>query len=517
MKKLKWYLLLGGASFLLVGYIILSIGGTNSPTLESEEELTSQEDILVKDEEEKDQMESDNQEGQTLKIPELLEDQNPEAGKAEFNLKVQYGKTSFLEGYEADTLGYNGDYLGPLIRVRRGDEVKIHVDNQLDQETTVHWHGLEVDAEMDGGPHQIIEAQGEWKPHFTIDQPAATLWYHPHVMGTTGEQVYQGLAGLFYIEDEESDRLDLPKDYGENDIPLIVQDKRFSADGQIPYDLSMADRMEGFMGDEVVINGTLNPQVNVKNELIRFRILNGSNARSYDFNFDDGQEFHQIASDGGFLEESVGMANLELAAAERAEILVDLSDYEVGDTLTLRDADYPLMTIQVSEESEKTSEIPKDLALIEKYDLADVQARREFVMSGAGPMVAINGKQMDMNYIDERVNLGELEEWTVRNDGMAEGERLNRRGRGPMGGMGMMGGMHSTPHPFHVHGTQFQIIERNGETPPANEQGWKDTVMVKEDEEVRLLAKFNKEGLFMYHCHILEHEDLGMMGQFLVE
>ena len=365
---------------------------------------------------------------------------------------------------------------------------------------------------MDGGPHQRIEPNSTWTPEFPIDQPAATLWYHPHLMNTTGVQVYKGLAGLFYIDDEYSEALEIPKDYGDNDNPIIVQDKRFTEEGQIPYTLTMQDQMDGFMGNTILINGVISPELAVKNEVIRLRILNGSNARSYAFNFDNGTEFYQIASDGGFLEESLPMTSLELAPAERAEILVDLSAYEIGDQLTFQDVDNNLLRLVVTGESEQTVTIPKELVAIEKYKREDIVRSREFVMSGAGPMVAINGKQMDMNRIDEYLELGELEEWVVSNEMGGMGGS-----RGMMGRRGMMGGMHSSPHPFHVHGAQFQIIERNGDTPPANEHGWKDTVMVREGEEVRLLVKFNKEGLFMYHCHILEHEDAGMIGQFLVE
>ncbi|MGB3161477.1 MAG: multicopper oxidase domain-containing protein [Carnobacterium sp.] len=312
--------------------------------------------------------------------------------------------------------------------------------------------------------------------------------------------MYKGLAGLFYIEDENSKKLSIPKDYGINDIPLVVQDKRFTKDGDIPYELSMRDTMDGFMGNTVLINGAVSPELDVKNELVRLRILNGSNARSYDFNFSDNASFHQIASDGGFLEESVEMTNVILAPAERAEILVDFSEYKVGDKVTFRDAENNLMTINIVGNSTKKVDVPKKLVEIPKYDKNKISHSREFVMSGSGPMVAINGKQMDMNRIDEEINLNELEEWIVSNESS--------------GGMGMMS---SSPHPFHVHGAQFQITERDGEAPPLNEQGWKDTVMVKSNEEVKLLVKFKEKGLFMYHCHILEHEDSGMMGQFNVD
>lgn len=487
-KNIGWYLLIIISAIFLViiaVYFFADIGGDRSTTGE----------IL-----DPSQTETRNK----LPIPPLLEDKNPEAGKAEFDLIVQAGKTEFLEGYEANTFGYNGNYLGPVIKVNKGDDVKINVHNTLGEPTTVHWHGLEVPGEMDGGPHQVIVPNTIWEPYFTINQPAATLWYHPHLLHKTGEQVYKGLAGLFYIEDENSERLDIPKEYGVNDIPLVVQDKSFTDKGEIPYDLNMNDLITGFLGDTILINGAINPELDVRNEVIRLRFLNGSNARTYQFNFSDNVEFYQIASDGGFLEESVKMNVVTLASGERAEILLDLSNYDVGDKITLRDGDYNLMDINIVEDSDKKIDIPKSLVRIDDYNQDDIVRSREFVMSGTGPMVAINGKQMNMDRIDERVNLGELEEWIITNE-------MSDMGMG----MGMM--MDSIAHPFHVHSVQFRIIERNGQAPPLNERGWKDTVLVEIGGEVRVLVKFSEKGLFMYHCHILEHEDTGMMGQFLVE
>ncbi|NMA49931.1 MAG: multicopper oxidase domain-containing protein, partial [Tissierellia bacterium] len=477
-KNFKWYFLIAISVVLLIayaGYFFSDIGrGLRDGDIRTEGPLNASQDGN----------------GSKLPIPPLLEDKNPMEGKAEFDLIVQYGKTEFIKGYEANTLGYNGNYLGPVIRVNRGDDVKININNTLDEPTTVHWHGLEVPAEMDGGPHQVVVPNTTWEPYFTIDQPAATLWYHPHLLYKTGEQVYKGLAGLIYIEDEYSKKLDIPKEYGVNDIPLVIQDKRFTNNGNISYNLNMSDLMNGFLGDTVLINGAINPELDVKNEVIRLRLLNGSNARTYDFNFSDNTKFYQIASDGGFLEESVEMKVVSLAPAERAEILLDLSDYKVGDKITLRDANYNLMNINIVEESNESIDIPKDLVEIIDYNLDDLVGTRVFVMSGMGPMVTINGKQMNMDRIDEKLNLGELEEWIITNDSFG------------MGGM-----MNSTPHPFHVHGVQFRIIERNGRTPAPNERGWKDTVMVGNGGEVRILVRFRKKGLFMYHCHILEHED----------
>ena len=318
-KNFKWYFIIALSSAILIvyfGYFYTDIGrDLEREKIKTEEPLDNRQEL--------------NQ--NTLPIPPLLEDKNSEEGKAEFDLKVQYGKTEFIEGHQADTLGYNGDYLGPVIRVNRGDDVKINIHNTLDEPTTVHWHGLEVPAEMDGGPHQLIIQDAIWEPYFKIDQPAATLWYHPHLLHKTGEQVYKGLAGLFYIDDENSKKLDIPKEYGVNDIPLIIQDKRFTDNGSISYELDMMDSMNGFLGDTVIVNGAINPRLDVKNEIIRLRLLNGSNAKTYSFNFSGNTKFHQIASDGGFLEESVEMDILSLAPAERAEILLDLSDHNIGD------------------------------------------------------------------------------------------------------------------------------------------------------------------------------------------
>jgi len=287
-KNRKWYILLVVSLTLLIlytGYFFTDIGrGLKNKNFGTEKQLNNNEAL-----------------GNQLPIPPILEDLNPEENKAEFELEVQYGKKEFIQGYQAETLGYNGDYLGPVIRVNRDDDVKINVINSLDEPTTVHWHGLEVPGEMDGGPHQVIEPNNSWEPYFRIDQAAATLWYHPHLLHRTGEQVYKGLAGLIYIEDEVSNKLNIPKEYGVNDIPLIIQDKRFTGTGEIPYDLTMRDLMNGFLGDTILINGAIKPKLDVKKEVVRFRLLNGSNARSYDFNFSNNTKFYQIASDGGFL------------------------------------------------------------------------------------------------------------------------------------------------------------------------------------------------------------------------
>ncbi|WP_404333161.1 multicopper oxidase family protein [Mesobacillus maritimus] len=437
-----------------------------------------------------------------LPIPPLLEDKNPNPDEAEFHLTAQSSTSEFLPGQVTDTLGYNGSYLGPVIRVKKNEKVTVKVKNELAEATTVHWHGLEVDGERDGGPHTGILPGETWEPNFTINQPAATLWYHPHLLHKTGEQVYKGLAGLFYIDDEVSENMPIPKEYGVNDFPLVIQDKNLSSNGKVEYDLSMHDVMMGLQGNTVLVNGAINPYLEVPKGKVRLRLLNGSNARIYQFSLSNSQGFVQIASDGGFLEKPVEMSNIVLSSAERAEIIVDFSDYQLGERITLTDqvTGAKLMEFVVSTEAKETFNIPEKLTDIQKIDPSSAVRTREFVMQGMGPNVNINGKQMAMDRIDEHLNVHDTEIWEISNENSGMG--------------GMMGGM---AHPFHAHGVQFQILDRNGNPPPANETGWKDTILIYPDETVRVIATFNHKGIFMYHCHILEHEDAGMMGQFEVK
>lgn len=442
-------------------------------------------------------------ENTTLPIPPLLEDKNPADDVAEFYLKAQKSTKTFLSGVETETYGYNGDYLGPVIKVNKGDQVKVHIENGLgNEETTVHWHGLEVPGDADGGPHNVIKPNGTFSPSFTITQPAATLWYHPHLLHKTGEQVYKGLAGLFYIEDEVSKKLNIPTTYGEDDFPIVIQDRNLRQNGQLTYNLNMMSLMHGMQGDTPLVNGAFDPYLEVPKGKVRLRLLNGSNARIFQLKFSNNDDFWQIASDGGFLEKPVKMNQVILGPAERAEVIVDFSSYKQGDKVQLFDQDIGLMNFVVGNKSKGVAEIPDKLTDIENINPSKATVTRTFTFQGMGKAVNINGKQMDMDRIDEEVQRGATEIWEITNTDS-----------GMMGGM--MGGM-GMAHPFHAHGVQFQILERNGKKPQENEQGWKDTILVAPGEKVKTIATFKKDGLFMYHCHILEHEDAGMMGQFRV-
>lgn len=240
-----------------------------------------------------------------LNIPPLLEPVERN-GKKVFVLTLQRGETEFFEGKKTATWGANGPYLMPTLRAGEGDEVQMQVTNQLGERTTIHWHGMHLPPAMDG-VHQIIEPGETWQPHWTVKQPAATLWYHPHLMGRTGPHVYNGLAGLFILDDANSMNLAIPEEYGVDDIPLIVQDREFTEDGQLEYRSDDGDLYgpTGMLGDTILVNGTHAPFIEAPGKLIRLRLLNASNARRYNFGFSDDREFHQIATDGGFLERPV--------------------------------------------------------------------------------------------------------------------------------------------------------------------------------------------------------------------
>jgi len=446
---------------------------------------------------------------QPLPIPKLLTGKEIN-GQRVYDLTMQQGSMVFVPGRSTPTFGYNGDLLGPTMLMNKGEDVVINVTNELGEPTTTHWHGLHLPAVMDGGPHQKIENGDTWQAHFTILNEAATFWYHPHLMGKTAEHVYHGLAGLFIVKDPQN-KLPLPDKYGIDDIPLIIQDKIFNTDGSFNYP---GTRM-GVKGDHFLVNGAVTPVFNAPAQFVRFRMLNGSNARIYNFGFSDNREFYQIGTDGGLLEKPVPLTRLILSTGERAEILVDFTNQENSQVrlvsyskelgkinmIWTRDAHdkttFDLLTINVnSSTANPTVALPGSLATINRLQERQAVKTRSFRLHMHLNSFLINGKKMDLDRIDQTINLNDIEIWKIKNNS-------------------------SMAHPFHVHDIHFLILTRNGSSPPENERGWKDVVLVKQHETVRFIARFGEFAdpvtPYMFHCHILEHEDAGMMGQFIVD
>lgn len=424
-----------------------------------------------------------------LLIPAILEPDESNGNTRHYTLIMDEGQTEFREGSQTATLGYNGSYLGPTFVLKRGENIKVTLSNLMESETTVHWHGLLVPSAADGGPHQVINPGAEQDVSFSVKQEAATLWYHPHPTGKTAEQVYKGLAGFMLIKDNNELSAGLPADYGVDDVPLVVQDRSFTRDMQFDYPGTY--NPNGTLGDTLLVNGTIHAAFDVTTELLRLRLLNGSNARIYLFNLSNGRPFLQIASDGGLLNEPVSMQSLQLTPGERAEILISLKGMKPGEHLDLMDGEVGVLRLNVAGNLKQNGSIPAKLnQLPAAPDNGSVD--RRFVLYSMGGIASINGAMYDMHRIDERGNTDQYEVWEIHNI------------------PDMMGGM---VHNFHLHGIQFRILTRDGALPPAHERGWKDTVAVEPGENVRFIVSFGEPGLFMYHCHILEHEDNGMMGQ----
>lgn len=449
----------------------------------------------------------------TLPVPQLI-DARKESNK--LKLVAGRGRHSFFDNVHTETAGYSSEVLGPAIKVFKGDEIAVAVENRLTRRTTVHWHGLIIPSHADGGPHNSFAPGQTWQTKFKIDQPECTAWFHPHPHGDTARQVYSGLSGLLLVEDGTAERLGLPRTYGVDDIPIILQDRSFADDGSLYYEDAPFVTMMCMRGDVVVANGVWAPVTKIPAGLVRLRFLNGSNARNYNLAFDDRRTFHVVASDGGYLHRPVPMNTLVIAPGERFEVVVDFSKGGSAVLETGADEFVPMMGMMGGRASEaarilkletapeltaSNSKLPDVLIPLKSPDPTTSLRRRNFVLNdhmmgmGMGMMgnsgMAINGRSFAMNRIDSTVSLGSSEIWQVDSQMLA--------------------------HPFHVHGVQFRTLSLNGRKPPEHLQGFKDTVLV--DRSAEILVTFTQPATrahpFMYHCHILEHEDAGMMGQYI--
>ncbi|MET6534261.1 multicopper oxidase CueO [Citrobacter freundii] len=506
-----------------------------------------------------------------LPIPELL---TADASNR-IQLIVQAGQSNFA-GKTATTWGYNGNLLGPAVKLNKGQSVNVDIHNQLAEETTLHWHGLEIPGEVDGGPQGIIPAGGKRSVTFTPDQRAATCWFHPHQHGKTGHQVAMGLAGLVLIEDEEIRKLMLPKQWGIDDVPVIIQDKQFSADGQVDYQLDIMTAAVGWFGDTLLTNGAIYPQHAAPRGWLRLRLLNGCNARSLNIAASDNRPLYVIASDGGLLAEPVKVTELPMLMGERFEVLVDVSDGKAFDLVTLPvsqmgmaiapfDKPHPVMRVQPLLIT-ASGTLPDTLTSMPSLPSLEGLTVRKLQLS-MDPMLDMMGMQMlmkkfggqamagmDHGKMMGHMNNDNMDHGNMNHGNMNHGEMGNMQ-HGNMGNMKHGGsfdfhnanringqafdmnkpmfaaakGQHERwvisgqgdmmLHPFHIHGTQFRILSENGKAPAAHRAGWKDTVRV-EGGVSEVLVKFDhdvpKEHAYMAHCHLLEHEDTGMMLGFTV-
>ncbi len=447
--------------------------------------------------------------------------------ESRIRLELQTATHNFGNGTGSSTFGINNPYLGPVLRAKQGQTLPFEVANGIGEVTTLHWHGLHIPGAVDGGPHQEIEPGQTWSPDVPITQAASMNWFHSHMHGKTARQTYTGLAGILLIEDDASLSADLPSTYGVDDLTLILQDKMFNGSGQMDYVLTGEVFEEGFTGDTLVVNGAIAPVAQtVPQGLVRLRILNACNARFLTLSLQTGP-LTVIASDGGFLASAVQTDSILMSPGERYEVLVDTSATNtnalmvsfgedeglmglMGSVFGGGDNAIPALVLNRRDEAGFTGSLPDRLANLPPADPSAATRTRSFQLNmggseelatlatlwgnvcGEGGM-GINGQSMNMDRIDERVRKGDTEIWRIASD-----DQL---------------------HPFHIHGCSFRILTQNGAEPPAYAQGWKDMVHV-ENEWSEVLVRFDHSATddapYMYHCHILEHEDCGMMGQFTV-
>ncbi|WIE09218.1 MULTISPECIES: multicopper oxidase CueO [Providencia] len=504
----------------------------------------------------------------TLAIPPLLE---PDV-QGNIQVVIQQGVSQFVPGKQTTTWGYNGNLLGPAISLKNGQNVNINIINKLAEDTTVHWHGLEISGEQDGGPQAIIQPDTSRKVNFTVNQSEATCWFHPHTHGKTGYQVAMGLAGLVLIKDDDSTKHGLPSDWGVDDIPVILQDKRLKDDGQIDYQLDVMSAAVGWFGDIMLTNGAVYPKHVAPKGWLRLRLLNGCNARSLNISTSDERKMYVVASDGGLLAEPIAVTELPILMGERFEVLIDASDGRAFDLVTLpvgqmgmtiAPFDQPLPVLRIETTLTKgEGDLPSTLAAMSAIpSLAGLNRRRFHLMmdmrldmQGMMMLREKYGDQAMGNMGGHGVMMGNMNHGNMNAGNMNHGNMNGKMGSGGHCGTGSDGlDIHNANtingqvfsmthpafnapmnqqeiwvvsgrgdmmlHPFHVHGTRFRILKENGQAVAPHRQGWKDIVKV-EGQVSEILVEFKhpatQQHPYMAHCHLLEHEDTGMMLGFTV-
>ncbi len=435
-----------------------------------------------------------------------------------FNLTLAKSSKQLKTGAKTATYGYNGsEFWGPTLIMNKGDNVQINVTNNLSETTTTHWHGFHIPAVMDGGPHQMIEAGTTWKPAFEIKNNAGTYWYHPHLHEKTFQQLTYGAGGLIIIKDPIESALALPRTYGTDDIPLVLTSRRYNSDNSF----TITDHA---YGDYLLTNGTPDAQVSLPKQFVRFRILNAETERGYNLGFSDNRSFYVITNDGGLLDAPIEVNRIKLAVGERAEILVDLGKDAVGSSLDMKafnsnqefgfggsepqtsgqfgsllnNKDFIVLHIDVKTAvSGAITSIPSKLTTNTYWKESDAVTTRTIKITGgqAGSAFTFDNNTYGFTTINQTVKLNAIEKWSIVNNNIFG-------------------------HSFHIHDIQFKIVSRSSGPIASYESGWKDTFYIRTGETVSVVAKYDDfaspSNPYMYHCHFPNHEDGGLMGQFLV-
>jgi spore coat protein A, manganese oxidase len=468
-----------------------------------------------------------------LPIPTVARPSRTDATTDYYDVALQVAEQEILPGLRTPVWGYAGQFPGPTLSARSGRRVVVRHRNDLPVPAVTHLHGGRTPAESDGYPTDLVlPTGGDFRPHahdpkakvtrgtrvydFPVDQRAATLWYHDHRMDYTGPAVWRGLAGFFLVRDDEEEALGLPA--GDKDVPLMICDRSFAADGTLQYpalDRRLRDRpgvtdtyAGGVLGDVILVNGAPWPDLEVARTRYRLRLLNASNARRYALRLEpepaagaggtgSRAEFVQIGTDGGLLERPVRRQTIVLAPGERADVVVDFAAYRTGGTIVLTNAEgeggaRQVMRFRVGRRERDESRIPSRLGRLERLDPARAKVTRSLRFESGRmeghPGWKINGQPFDPTRVYARPRLGDTEIWRVTSD---------------------------TAHPVHLHLAHFQVLSVDGDRSP--DLAWKDTLDLRAFQTAEIIARFDGyQGRYVFHCHNLEHEDMAMMGTFEV-
>ncbi|HJP78319.1 MAG TPA: multicopper oxidase family protein [Pseudonocardiaceae bacterium] len=448
-----------------------------------------------------------------------------------YEITQQVATKEILPGVPTEIWGFNGIYPGPTIVSQSGQRTIVRHRNHLPAPTVVHLHGGHTPPLSDGYPTDLVFpagmaatpamaqsmgmapdpravlAEGTRDYDYPLRQRATTLWYHDHRMGFTGASVYRGLAGFHLIHDQEELALPLPR--GDRDVPIMLADRAFAADGSLVYpavDPTLlhtpgvtGSAVQGVLGDVILANGAPWPAMEVDAARYRFRFLNASNARRYGLALDPpppgGAGLIQIGSDGGLLRAPIPHDQIQLSPAERFDVVIDFSRYRVGQQVVLRNllgtgTTANVMRFHIVRPATDDTHIPARLTEIDTLNPSQATTTRDFSFLSSANGWTINGQAFDPRLINANPTLGDTEIWRFVSD------------------------FH---HSIHLHLVQFQVLSRDGRAPGPYDAGWKDTVDTLPAQAITVIARFTDyRGRFIYHCHNLEHEDMGMMANFEV-
>ena len=445
-----------------------------------------------------------------------------------FNLNIHESTKQLVAGNQTITGAINNEtFWGPTLFINKGDLVHLNVTNNLNESTTLHWHGMHLPAVMDGGPHQVIPAGTLWQPYWTVMNQASTLWYHPHLHETTQAQMTKGVGGFIIVKDPQETALALPRTYGVDDIVLALTSRSYTATSNTFVSTTRV------YGDYMLSNGTPNAQISLPKQYVRMRILNAEIERGYNLGFSDNRTFYIIGNDGGLLNAPVAVTRVKLMVGERVEIMVNLGGDTVGSSLDLKsynsgqafgypggepntsgdfgsllnNIDFNVLHINVAATTTASTPItavPTALISNTYWIATDATVTRAIAVTNGNPGPAsvpfnFDNTTYTLTMTPKVVNLNDVEKWTVTNNNVFG-------------------------HSFHLHDVEFKIVARNGSATAVgtHESGWKDTFYLPKNESVTFVAKFDDfadsdvNHPYMYHCHFGGHEDAGMMGQFIV-